>query len=395
MSSWFQESGLSNLAAAVEAAGGELRIVGGAVRDQVMGRNPKELDAATTLTPDIMSNIAKNLGYKVVPTGIDHGTVTVVLPERALEVTTLRKDTACDGRHAEVEYTTDWEEDAARRDFTINALYMDRRGQIYDYHNGKNDIQTGTVRFIGDAEQRIEEDGLRVLRFYRFLATHGKAPGDANALVACKLKRSMIEGLSGERIAQEMRKLLAAPNAFYSLEQMAKAEIDMLVLHAPLQLVSLPLLLACEMREKLAPDWVVRLLAVVDVARAEQVANYVITRWKLSNKEADALRLLAAAPMFMDEDVALTHKKYLRRHGRSAYMRLLLLSAANGLITKLAPWLKLADTWTPPEFPVVSKDVMARGLEGKALGDALKALESAWEESEYQLSASQLLKTIG
>jgi poly(A) polymerase len=393
--SWFAEGGLSNLAAAVEAAGGELRIVGGAVRDHVMGRNPKELDAATTLTPDAMSKVAQNVGYKVVPTGIDHGTVTVVLPERTLEVTTLRKDTACDGRHADVEYTTDWEADAARRDFTINALYMDRRGHTYDYHGGATDIANQHVRFIGDAEQRIEEDGLRILRFYRFLATHGKAPGDANALVACKLKRSMIEDLSGERIAQEMRKLLAASDPLYSLEQIHKAEIDTLVIHAPLQLVSLPLLLACEAREKLSPDWIVRLLTIVDVARADQVVDYVIARWKLSNKEGDALKTLAAAPMFLDEDAALTHKKYLRRHGRPAYIRLLMLSAANGLLSKLTPWLKLADTWTPPEFPVASKEVMALGYEGKALGDILKALEIAWEDSEYQLSAKQLLKTIG
>jgi len=392
---WWHESGLSSLAAAVEAAGGELRIVGGAVRDHVMGRNAKELDAATTLTPDAMSKVADEAGYKVIPTGIEHGTVTVVLPERTLEVTTLRRDTACDGRHADVEYTTDWEQDAARRDFTINALYVDRRGTIYDYHGGKNDIATGTVRFIGDAEQRIEEDGLRILRFYRFLATHGKEPADANALVACKLKRGMIAALSGERIAQEMRKLLAAADPRYSLEQMQKAEIDQLVLHAPLQLVSLSLLMACETREHLAPEWTVRLLAITDVTRADAVVSYVCERWKLSNKEGEALRMLAKSPMLIDEDVALTHQKYLRKYGRPAYLRLLMLSAGNGLLGNIHEWVKLANTWEAPQFPVASKDVMALGLEGKVLGDALKALEVQWEDSGYSLSKETLLKTLG
>jgi tRNA nucleotidyltransferase/poly(A) polymerase len=391
---WFQEGGLSNLAAAVEAAGGELRIVGGAVRDQVMGRTPQELDAATTLTPDVVSAIAASCGYKVIPTGIDHGTVTVVLPERTLEVTTLRKDTQCDGRYACVAYTTDWEEDAARRDFTINALYADRRGVLYDYHNGQHDIIAHRVRFIGDAEQRIEEDGLRILRFYRFLATHGKAPADATALVACKRKRSMIEQLSGERIAQEMRKLLAAKDPLYSLEQMRHAEIDQLICHAPFQLISLPLLTACEQREVFAPDWTVRLLAIIDVARAEQVVTFVSERWKLSNKESASLRILAKAPLFMDEDAALTHKKYLRRYRRSAYIQLLFLSAAHGLLTRIDAWLELANTWVAPEFPVASKDVMAREFEGKALGDALKALETLWEESEYTMNAAALLETL-
>jgi len=175
---------------------------------------------------------------------------------------------------------------------------------------------------------------------------------------------------------------------------MHKAEIDQLIVAAPFQLVSLPLLMACEKREKLAPDWVVRLLTIVDIARSEQVVEYITARWKLSNKEAEALRLLAKSLLVMDEDVALTHKKYLRAHGRNAYIRLLLLSAANGLLAKLEPWLKLADSWTPPEFPVASKEVMALGLEGKALGDALKKLESAWEESEYMLSSAALLRML-
>ncbi|MFZ4124820.1 MAG: CCA tRNA nucleotidyltransferase [Rickettsiales bacterium] len=391
---WFQESGLSKLTASVEAAGGELRLVGGCVRDHVMGRHAKEVDAATTLTPDVMSNVAQAAGFKVIPTGIDHGTVTIVLPERTLEVTTLRKDTVCDGRHAEVVYTDDWEEDAARRDFTINALYMDKHGTLYDYHDGQKHIALHRVQFIGDAQQRIEEDGLRILRFYRFLATHGQAPVDVAAQEACIAKRAMITALSGERIAQEMRKLLAAPNPLYSLEQMHVAEIDTLVIHAPFQLASLPLLMACEQREKLAPDWAVRLLAIIDVSRAQQVAEYVSARWKLSNKDAETLRLLAASVLLSDEDAPLAHKKYLRAHGRAAYIRLLMLSAANGLLSRIGDWLQLANTWVAPEFPVSSKALMELGYQGKALGDALKALEAEWEESEYRPDAAALLKTL-
>ncbi|MBN8544192.1 MAG: CCA tRNA nucleotidyltransferase [Alphaproteobacteria bacterium] len=391
---WFEEPGLAKLTAAIEASGGSLRLVGGCVRDYVMGRSAKELDAATTLTPDVMSKVAQAAGFKVIPTGIDHGTVTIVLPERTLEVTTLRKDTACDGRHAEVAYTNSWEEDAARRDFTINALYMDKQGTIYDYHHGKQDIATHSVRFIGDASQRIEEDGLRILRFYRFLATHGKASVDADAQEACIAKRAMLAALSGERIAQEMRKLLTAANPLYSLEQMHAAEIDTLVTHASFQLASMPLLMACEQREHLAPDWAVRLLAIIDVSSAQRVTEYVSARWKLSNKDADALRLLAASILLSDEDAPIAHKRYLRVHGRAAYIRLLMLSAAHGLLSRLDPWLTLANTWVVPEFPVTSKALMDLGYQGKALGDALRQLEQAWEASEYMLDAEALLKTI-
>lgn len=394
MTSWFAESGLFKLTDAVEAAGGELRLVGGCVRDHVMGHSARELDAATTLTPDLITKAAQAARFKVIPTGIDHGTVTIVLPERTIEVTTLRKDTACDGRHAEVAYTNSWQEDAARRDFTINALYMDKYGTIYDYHDGQKDMVQQHVRFIGDAQQRIEEDALRILRFYRFLATHGKAPVDAVAQAACITKRSMITQLSGERIAQEMRKLFAAPDALISLQALSKAQIDLLLIDAPLALASWHMLRAVEQHEDLAPDWMVRLLALIDLARAAMVVEHVIVRWKLSNRDSAMLRLLANSVLLSDEDGTLSHKKYLRAHGREAYVKLLTLSAAHGLLSHLDEWSALANHWVVPEFPVSSKALMELGYEGKALGEALKALEARWEESEYRLDTAALISSL-
>ena len=207
---WLSEVPLQQLFAATRAAGGEARAVGGAVRDWLMGMESADVDVASTLAPEQTIDIAAQNGWKAIPTGIEHGTVTLVLPSRVVEVTTLRRDVTTDGRRATVAFTEDWREDASRRDFTINAMSMDADGTVFDFFDGKNDITQNRVVFIGDAGQRITEDALRVLRFFRFLATHGKPPADAEALASIAAQKSMVESLSGERIANEMRKLLAA-----------------------------------------------------------------------------------------------------------------------------------------------------------------------------------------
>jgi poly(A) polymerase len=389
-----KENGLRRLMAATRAAGGELRLVGGAVRDQLLGRAVTELDAATTLEPDAMQQAAEAGGFRVVPTGIDHGTLTIILPERAIEVTSLRRDETCDGRYATVAYTTDWREDAARRDFTINALYMDGTGEIYDYHGGIQDIAAGHLRFIGDANLRIEEDGLRILRFFRFLATHARPPVDAAALAACRRHRPMLASLSGERIAQEMRKILAAADPLFALQQFCEAGIDEALFGNRLELAALPLLLAIEQRETLAPDPWVRLIILLPMAVATPLAEAIAGRWKLSNREREILRLLTSSPLLLEEDALLTHQKFLRRYGLEHYQRLLLLSGAHGVIAAIGEKLAWAKAWQVPRFPVTSQMLMARGLSGKALGDALRRLEAAWEESGYTASAEALVSRI-
>lgn len=389
---WLTETGLTRLMVATRAGGGELRLVGGAVRDFLSGRTVGELDAATSLVPEAMRAVAEAAGFRVVPTGLAHGTLTVILPERVIEVTTLRRDVNCDGRYAEVAFTTDWREDAARRDFTINALYMDGAGEVFDYHDGVADLRTGRLRFIGDANLRIEEDGLRLLRFFRFLATHAKPPIDAEALAACHRHRAMLAGLSGERIAQEMRKFLAAQDPSFSLRYFTAAGIDAELFGVNFESAALPLLLAIEQRENILPDPWVRLTTLLNLASAAEVTTRLGERLKLSKREKEILALLTQRPLLTDEDGLLTHQRFLRQYGGEHYTRLLLLSGAHGTLTRIGHWRDWATTWQVPVFPVTSEMLMARGLTGKALGDALRRLEKQWEESGYRLDAEVLLK---
>ncbi len=209
------------LLAALDAAGGVGRIVGGAVRDAVMGRAPGDIDIATPLEPRPVMELAKAKGWKVAPTGLDHGTVMVIIDGRPFEVTTLRRDVETDGRRAVVAFTKDFREDAYRRDFTLNALSLDADGVVHDYATGIADAKAGIIRFMGDAETRIREDYLRILRFFRFQASHGSGSPEPAALAACAALKHGMARLSRERVRQELLKLLAAPGAQAAADAMA------------------------------------------------------------------------------------------------------------------------------------------------------------------------------
>ncbi|EHS53925.1 Polynucleotide adenylyltransferase region [Rhizobium sp. PDO1-076] len=207
---WFRTPALGRLFALLNADGGEVRVAGGAVRNGLLGLPVSDIDLATTLQPEEVIARAKAAGIKAVPTGIEHGTVTLVLDGKGYEVTTLRRDVETDGRRAQVAFGADWQEDAERRDLTINGLYAGQDGQVIDLVGGLADIETRTVRFIGDAEQRIAEDYLRVLRFFRFFAYYGHGRPDAAGLKACARAREKLKTLSAERVWSEMKKLLSA-----------------------------------------------------------------------------------------------------------------------------------------------------------------------------------------
>jgi poly(A) polymerase len=213
---------VARLLAVLNAAGEEARIVGGAVRDTLMGRTVGDIDFATTVLPEAVMRRATNEGWKAVPTGLAHGTVTVVIDGAAFEITTLRRDVATDGRRAAVAFTRDFAEDALRRDFTINALSLAADGTIHDYGGGTADARSGLVRFMGDPETRIREDYLRILRFFRFHASHGKGAPDAAGLAACAALQKGLDTLSRERVRQEIMKLLMAPGAVAATEAMAQ-----------------------------------------------------------------------------------------------------------------------------------------------------------------------------
>ena len=209
----------------VEAHGGVLRFVGGAVRDAIAGIKGFDLDLATDLSPDELVEACEENGLRTIPIGIKFGTVGVLIDNQVLEVTSLRKDVKTDGRHAEVVFTSDWNEDASRRDLTINAVYADEKGNVFDYYNGVDDLEKGIVRFIGSANQRIKEDYLRILRFFRFYSIFGKAPIDRKALEACKENRDGLKQLSMERIRDELFKLFLTPKVVETLQIMYDNEI--------------------------------------------------------------------------------------------------------------------------------------------------------------------------
>ena len=208
--SWLNDAALCRILDAIKAGGGEARVVGGAVRDALVGRTPGEIDLAVNLPPEKTAELLTKTGLKVVPTGIAHGTITAVSDHRGFEITTLRRDVETDGRRAKVAFTDDWQADAARRDFTINALYADADGRLYDYFGGRADIAAGHVRFIGDAAARIKEDVLRILRFFRFAAWFGRGAFDAESLAACREWTGLLPKLSAERIAKEILKMARA-----------------------------------------------------------------------------------------------------------------------------------------------------------------------------------------
>ncbi|MEJ0009952.1 MAG: CCA tRNA nucleotidyltransferase [Alphaproteobacteria bacterium] len=386
---WLSDAALQQFFAAVQQAGGEARAVGGSVRDFLLGAPGGDVDLAATLEPPAVMALAKAQGWKAIPTGIDHGTVTVVLPSRVVEVTTLRRDVATDGRHAKVAYTDRWEEDAARRDFTINALYMDAGGNIHDYFGGQKDLKARTVRFIGDAGRRIEEDGLRILRYFRFLAVLGWSTEKA-ALAACGERRQMLAVLSGERIQQEMKKLLAARDPSAVLGAMAQLELPALLTESPWDVSPVAALVGYEREQLLAGDPWVRLLAMIDADVRLDTALWTGERWKLSRAERQALAVLAAPAAALDPAAV---KESLRKHPRPLVTgRILLAALDSDEEMAIDALLRLAQDWEIPQFPVTAKDLLKLGMkEGPELGRKLKALEQRWVESDYRLGRDQLL----
>jgi tRNA nucleotidyltransferase/poly(A) polymerase len=391
---WLDDPSLKQLFVATRAAGGEARAVGGCVRDWLMGREEGDVDIASSLPPEKTMALAAQHRWKAIPTGIEHGTVTLVLPSRVVEVTTLRRDVTTDGRHAVVAFTDDWREDAGRRDFTINAMSMDDAGNLHDYFNGQQDIAGHRVAFIGDAATRIAEDALRILRYFRFLASHGKPPADAAALAAIAEKKDMISALSGERIANEMRKLLAVANPAYALRLMKDAGIAPLIFGREIEPQTIIRLHMLEVQADYQCSVWARALLLVPKATQED-AKWLSERWKLARHEAQQLKLLVSLPAFDASAPRHFHTRLIRLHGAPAYLDWVLVQAATMTGIDIAPYVHLAHDFTIPVCPVTAKDLMATGMkEGKALGDALAVIEQRWEESDYTLTKLDLLGNI-
>jgi poly(A) polymerase len=381
---WLREPGLQRIFSAIAEAGGEARVAGGAVRNALLGIAVADIDVATTLPPERVMEVCQAAGMKVVPTGIAHGTVTVVMDHQPCEVTTLRHDVETDGRRARVAFHDDWQADAARRDFTVNAMFCDARGKIYDFTDGYRDILGNRIIFVGSPAKRIAEDYLRILRFFRFHARFGKGAPDAGGLAACVRLRKGLDGLSAERIRQELLKLIAAPRAVATLKLMAKSRILERVL---------PYTEQWRVLGRLPADPVLRLVALA----AEPAA--LKERLRLSNREAARIEALASGPPSSPELRPAEQRAVLYRMGAQGWRDAVHVAWARSKAPLDDPqWkrlLRLPERWPIPVPPVNGKTLIAAGLKsGPELGETLRRLEDWWVASDFKPDKETLLKRI-
>jgi poly(A) polymerase len=375
------EPATAALLGAFGRAGILARFVGGVVRDALLGLPIADIDLATPAHPEEVIAALEGAGLKAVPTGIAHGTVTAVVPPRHFEITTLRRDVETYGRHALVAFDADWTLDAARRDFTINAIYLDPDGTLHDPVGGLADLKAHRVRFVGDPATRIVEDLLRVLRFYRFTARFGDGVGDPAARAACRQAAPMLGRLSAERVAQELLRLLLLSDPFAALRMMAEDGVLAAIVPEARRLERLAALVRLEP----APaDPLRRLAAAIDVDSAGAMA--VAERLRLSNAQRD--RLIGLAPPFEFDPAGdnRAQRRALYRLGRERYRDVAILNAAEGRLMpqRLGELLNLAATWTAPVFPLGGDEVTALGVPpGPRVGQLLNAVQEWWEEGDF------------
>ncbi len=419
--SWLADPATQRLLAALGAGGEEARIVGGAVRNALIGEPVEDIDIATTALPEEVMRRARAAGFKAVPTGVEHGTVTVVSDGRPFEVTTLRRDVATDGRRAEVAFGRDWEEDARRRDFTMNALYVDAGGMLFDPVGGYGDCIARRVRFIGDPDRRIAEDYLRILRFFRFCARYGRGGLDGNGLAAAVRGRAGLGRLSAERIAAEMTKLVTACSAAVVMPALSETGLLGRVLGGiglPARFARVSALVpARSAARRLPPALGFVALGVFVAEDVDRLAG----RLKLANALRGAMAALVGAQAALGVGKCGLGKSGLGKSGLGksglapvdapAVRRLvhgfgadaaegaLLLAAADaGRDTdaeRLAALQAVARGWQPPSFPVSGADLAALGIApGRGMGERLAALKSAWIASDFTLDRAALIARI-
>ncbi len=396
---WLKDPALKTVLDALRAKGGQARVAGGAVRDGLLGRPVNDIDIATDQAPETVMDLAKAAGLAVHPTGLKHGTVTVVAgrdeAQRTFEVTTLRLDLETDGRRAKVAFTDDWAADAHRRDFTINALYCDEQGEVFDLVGGLEDIAGRRIRFVGAPAERIGEDYLRILRFFRFFALLGQGEPDAEALEACVKARSNLAKLSRERIRQETFKLLVAPAATSTLDLMIETGVLAEFLDGKFAIESLTKLCTIEKAQQLAPDPLLRLRAL----SADQTAHALQSAFVLSNAETSRLRALEQLPPLSPVFRHAERQTLLYWHGQQAVIDKILLSwsesAAEADDADHAALLRDAQNWQRPKLPVGGRDLQAAGIaEGEELGRLLLALEDWWVAGGFTAEKADLMARL-
>lgn len=377
---WLRESATQKVMAALSKQGKPARFVGGCVRDALLGRKIQDIDIATQHPPSSVMGLLEAAGIKAIPTGIDHGTVTAVCETKTFEITTLRSDIKTDGRHAEVVFCEDWLEDAHRRDFTFNAMTADLQGVVYDPFDGFTDLKAGRVRFVGQAEERIKEDYLRLLRFFRFNAHFGKGLPDRASLQACSALRAGIDGLSGERIAQEFLRLLEAPHPAKWISLMKKSGVLAHILAQSQDSHILEMLCAFEDR----PDALRRLCVLLP--SDPTIVKGCADRLRLSNAQRKRLQMARCCEKTLIPQAAQNEiRSFLFHYGAGTARDQVLIYWAEKGFTGIGPQeqnlLVEIDEWekSPVLFPLLGRDLMAQGIEaGPQLGMLLHKVQDWW-----------------
>ncbi len=387
---WMTDADTVAVMDALEAAGAAARFVGGCVRDAVLGRTIRDIDIATDAVPDDIIETLRRRRIKVVPTGLSHGTVTAIVGGKPFEITTLRHDVETDGRHATVAFTDDWDADASRRDFTFNALSLERDGTLHDPFGGIADLYAGRVRFVGDPQQRLTEDVLRLLRFFRFHAYYGKSAPDPEGLAACRAMAPALVRLSAERVQAELSKLFLAPDPVPAVRAMVDAGAARVVLREPLDVDRFGRMVACEAEaaEKypaiIAPNVVRRIAALLPMDSA--AAGDIARNLKVSNADRDRLVALIEQDTEIAAGIdARAMRRLLYRIGAERFVDQVLL--AWSISGDRGGWLDLigiAAGWQRPRFPLSGADVHALNVPtGPAVGRLLSAVESWWVEADF------------
>lgn len=401
--------GVAALLDAIARDGDEAWLVGGCVRNALLGEPASDIDIATQALPETVMARAEAAGLKAVPTGLEHGTVTVVVNGTPHEVTTLRRDVETDGRRAVVAFSRDLTDDAARRDFTMNALYVDREARLHDPVGGLDDLEARRVRFIGDAATRIQEDYLRALRFFRFYGWYGRGSPDRDAVKAIVANKTGLSRLSAERVWAELKKTLSAPDVTRALLWMRQTGVCQIVLPESGDMDGFARFMRLEEATGVHADPLLRLLALLPPQAHERV-HQLSGRLKLSGADRDRLEAAmhadaAVDSLTLDEPKALRAALY--QFGERSVRDVLILQAARALdadpeldlpdgeADRVARLWNLADTWTQPSLPVSGKDLMARGVPaGPQLGAALKVMEGAWVASDFTMGRDELLSVL-
>lgn len=405
---WMQAPETRAVLDALSAEGAEVRFIGGCVRDAILKRPIRDIDIALAEPPAKVMQLLEAAGIKTVPTGIDHGTVTAVVGNKPFEITTLRVDVETDGRRARIAYTDNWSVDAARRDFTINALSCTRDGSVYDYFNGLQDLGNGLIQFVGNPRERIREDKLRLLRFFRFFAYFGRPPPDIQALEACRELAPELHDLSGERVRVEIFRTLMATDPADVFVLMKAYDVLRHVLPEAGDVNRLRMMSWLDTRairmESIEPHPVRRLAALLntDAAGAEAIAE----RMKMANRQKLRLMTLVRQPYPVSPDTGeRAIRRTLRRLGADRVRDLALLNWAGELTVnprlphqRTQAWIELlevTDAWMPPVFPLLGRDVMDMGVaHGPRIGDLLRAVEAWWEDGDYRASREQCLEHL-